>query len=45
VEQVRTALQLDRHNFVLYGQSWGGILAMEYALAHQDHLRGLIVCT
>jgi proline iminopeptidase len=43
VEQVRTALSLDRDNFVLYGQSWGGILAMEYALAHQQHLRGLVI--
>ena len=43
VEQVRQALGLDRRNFVLYGQSWGGILAMEYALAHQQHLRGLVI--
>lgn len=43
VEQVRRALGLDRENFVLYGQSWGGILAMEYALAHQEHLRGLVI--
>ncbi len=43
VEQVRQVLGLDRSNFVLYGQSWGGILAMEYALRHQDHLRGLII--
>ncbi|MGA8208081.1 MAG: proline iminopeptidase-family hydrolase [Candidatus Dormiibacterota bacterium] len=43
VEQVRLALGLDRGNFVLYGQSWGGILAMEYALRHQEHLRGLII--
>jgi proline iminopeptidase len=43
VEQVRQALGLDRGNFVLYGQSWGGILAMEYALAHQEHLRGLVI--
>jgi proline iminopeptidase len=43
VEQVRQALDLDRENFVLYGQSWGGILAMEYALAHQEHLRGLVI--
>jgi proline iminopeptidase len=43
VEQVRTALNLDRDNFVLYGQSWGGILAIEYALAHQQHLRGLVI--
>ena len=27
---------------VLLGQSWGGILAMEYALKYQDQLKGLI---
>jgi proline iminopeptidase len=43
VEQVRTALGLDRDNFVLYGQSWGGILATEYALRYQQHLRGLVI--
>ena len=43
VEQVRYALGLDRDNFVLLGHSWGGILAIEYALAHQDHLRGLVI--
>lgn len=43
VDQVRRALDLDRDNFVLYGQSWGGILAIEYALAHQRHLRALVI--
>src|SRR5262245_850190 len=43
VEQVRQALGLDRDSFVLYGQSWGGILGMEYALAHQQHLRALVI--
>lgn len=43
VEQVRQALALDRTNFYLLGQSWGGILAIEYALAHQESLKGLIV--
>jgi proline iminopeptidase len=43
VEQVRQALGLDAGSFVLYGQSWGGILGMEYALAHQEHLRGLVI--
>jgi proline iminopeptidase len=43
VEQVRQALGLDRDSFVLYGQSWGGILGMEYALAHQEHLRALVI--
>jgi proline iminopeptidase len=43
VEQVRQALGLHRENFYLLGQSWGGILAMEYALKHQGHLKGLII--
>jgi proline iminopeptidase len=43
VEQVRQALRLSRDNFVLYGHSWGGILAIEYALAYQQHLRGLVI--
>jgi proline iminopeptidase len=43
VDQVRTALGMDSTNFYLYGQSWGGILAAEYALAHQDALKGLII--
>ena len=43
VEQVRRALGLDVGNFVLYGHSWGGLLAIEYALRHQQHLRGLVI--
>jgi proline iminopeptidase len=43
VEQVRQALGLDSSNFVLLGQSWGGMLALEYALAHQEHLKGLVI--
>lgn len=43
VEQVRQALHLDKDNFYLYGHSWGGMLAIEYALKHQDHLKGLII--
>jgi proline iminopeptidase len=43
VEQVRVALGLDRENFVLYGQSWGGILAIEYALTHPRALKGLVI--
>lgn len=43
VEQVRQALGLDRDNFYLLGQSWGGLLAIEYALKYQDHLKGLII--
>lgn len=43
VEQVRTALGLAGDNFVLYGQSWGGVLAIEYALAHPDQLKGIVI--
>jgi proline iminopeptidase len=43
VEQVRQALGLDRDNFVLLGQSWGGLLAMEYAVHHQQYLKGLVI--
>jgi proline iminopeptidase len=43
VEQVRQALGLDKSNFYLAGHSWGGILAVEYALAHQEHLKGLVI--
>lgn len=43
VEQVRQALGLNKDNFYLLGHSWGGILAMEYALKYQQHLKGLII--
>ncbi len=43
VEQVRTALGLRAENFILYGQSWGGILALEYALRYQRNLKGLVI--
>jgi proline iminopeptidase len=43
VEQVRRALGLDRSNFVLLGQSWGGLLALEYAVSHQQQLKGLVI--
>jgi len=43
VEQVRKALDLNSENFFLLGQSWGGMLAMEYAFAHQENLKGLII--
>ena len=43
VEQVRQALGLSRDNFFLYGQSWGGLLAMEYALKYQQNLKGLVI--
>ncbi|HTI59423.1 proline iminopeptidase-family hydrolase [Mucilaginibacter sp.] len=43
VEQVRQTLKLDSSNFYLFGNSWGGILAMEYALKYQKNLKGMIV--
>lgn len=43
VEQVRQALNMDQNNFYLLGHSWGGILATEYALKYQQHLKGLII--
>lgn len=43
VESVRKALNLDKDNFFLLGHSWGGILAAQYALKYQEHLKGLII--
>jgi proline iminopeptidase len=43
IEQVRVALGLNASNFFLLGHSWGGILAIEYALKHQQHLKGLVI--
>jgi proline iminopeptidase len=43
VEQVRKSLHLTKDNFYLLGHSWGGILAMQYALKYQDNLKGLII--
>lgn len=43
VEQVRKALGMNKNNFYLFGNSWGGILAMEYAFKYQENLKGLII--
>ena len=43
VEQVRQKLGLNKDNFYLFGSSWGGILAMEYAAKYQKNLKGLII--
>ena len=43
VEQVRQALHLDKENFCLLGHSWGGVLAIEYALKYQQHLKCLVI--
>jgi proline-specific peptidase len=43
LEALRRALGLD--GFDLYGHSWGGMLATDYALAHQQHLRSLVLAS
>ena len=43
VEQVRQALGLTKDNFYLLGHSWGGILAVEYALKYPQNLKGLVI--
>lgn len=43
IEQVRQALGLNSDNFFLFGQSWGGLLGMQYALTYQENLKGLII--
>ena len=43
VEQVRNAIQADSTNFYVLGNSWGGILAMEYALKYQQNMKALMV--
>jgi proline iminopeptidase len=44
VEQVRKSIGGDKNNLYILGNSWGGLLAMEYALKYQQHIKGLIVC-
>ncbi len=43
VEQVRKGLGLDPDNFFIVGNSWGGLLAMEYALKYPQNLKGLVI--
>jgi proline iminopeptidase len=43
VEQVRQAIGADSSNFYIIGNSWGGILGMEYALKYQKNMKGLLV--
>ena len=42
VDAVREALGLDELHLI--GQSWGGMLGMEYALTQPSGLRSLIIC-
>jgi len=39
VEQVRQAIGADKNNFYVLGNSWGGILGMEYALKYQQNMK------
>src|SRR5439155_12516202 len=43
LELLRRHLELE--SFDLYGHSWGGMLATDYALAHQQHLRSLVLAS
>jgi proline iminopeptidase len=43
VDQVRRAIGGTKDNFCLLGHSWGGMLAIEYALSHQDQMKCLVV--
>lgn len=43
VEQVRKAIGADSTNFYVLGNSWGGILGMEYALRYQRNMKALLV--
>jgi proline iminopeptidase len=43
VEQVRQAIGADSTNFYVLGNSWGGILGMEYTLKYQHNMKALIV--
>lgn len=43
VDQVRKAIGGTKDNFCVLGHSWGGMLAMEYALAHQQDMKCVII--
>jgi proline iminopeptidase len=43
VDQVRKAIGGNKDNFCLLGHSWGGMLAIEYAIAHQDQMKCLVI--
>ena len=44
LENVRSK-EFGDEKIILFGHSFGGFLALEYALKHQDKLKGLILCT
>jgi proline iminopeptidase len=41
LEEVRQALELE--DFYLLGNSWGGMLTIEYALKYPQHLKGIVI--
>ncbi len=43
IERLRK--QLDIAQWYLYGASWGATLAQAYALAHRDHVQGMILAS
>jgi proline iminopeptidase len=43
IEEVRIAFGIERMN--LLGHSWGGVLAMHYAVRYPERLRSLILCS
>lgn len=43
IEQLRSALNLGKNNFYLFGHGRGGMLAIEYALKYQQNLKALIL--
>lgn len=43
IEEIRKAFGLEKMN--LLGHSWGGILAMHYAVKHPESLKSLILCS
>ena len=42
LEALRAAMGFER--FDLFGHSWGGLLAMMYAVRHGEHLAHLVIC-
>ena len=43
IEGIRKAFGIEKMN--LLGHSWGGILAMHYAIRHPEDLKSLILCS
>lgn len=41
IERIRAALAIER--WIVFGGSWGSLLALEYACAHPDRVAGLVL--